>query len=607
MDTWLKMRKRAEKCCRNWYSELVEAPVSDENLVTAENNVFPDMSAHNLLFNMGNSNAMLDSIILCVAPSRFNNYQAQEINTEYAKSVIRENEERNKAMTKAQIELLTYRAKHEEDLRFEFERQKLNSVPLIEDQSNSTIDVNYMELEDDFIKSKNLVKIMDDYEIVIYYWNTTRKHYVSFKTKTNMITALSIYAYEKYGRDIELSNTKLEYAVNRMINSSVPLLGEGCNVKRRTDTQVFFQNGWYSLTDNKFYIEDTREYFHTECLPYSFESFGNAVSLPELKFDIFLNYIFDGDELRIKFLYQIIGAILSDVPVKNIFVFQGVSNGGKSLLSNAIMRLRDCTDVELIGSINEINSAKSKSYEGRIKLLYIDDAPNEKWSDSMVSYLKTRSSGISRVKESSFKILLCTNYPILYRTEEGRDYSMDSRIVLLPFAKDLKAASRLDNGLDFLVRYIQGEEFEQEKSAIAMKAFIYFSEVLANNREFAIRYPLNECVVSSRLGRANIDSDIAGEKVKNCIEIKLNKQPISDKNSNLMNFLKENFELSYDEKECMTAEQILLCIRQSMPDTNGRVNEVGKPIKAIFGEECCLGKRVDGKICYKLKLKSPVV
>ena len=184
---------------------------------------------------------------------------------------------------------------------------------------------------------------------------------------------------------------------------------------------------------------------------------------------------------------------------------------------------------------------------------------------------------------------------------------MDSRIVLLPFAKDLKAASRLDNGLDFLVRYIQGEEFEQEKSAIAMKAFIYFSEVLANNREFAIRYPLNECVVSSRLGRANIDSDIAGEKVKNCIEIKLNKQPISDKNSNLMNFLKENFELSYDEKDCMTAEQILLCIRQSMPDNNGRVNEVGKPIKAVFGEECYLGKRVDGKICYKLKLKSPVV
>ena len=189
-----------------------------------------------------------------------------------------------------------------------------------------------------------------------------------------------------------------------------------------------------------------------------------------LDFDRFLSYIFDGDALKMKLTYQIIGAILSDLPMKNVFVFQGVSNGGKSLLSDIIIRLRDSRDVELVGSINEINASKSKSYEGRTKLLYIDDAPNEKWSDTTVSYLKTRSSGISRVKESSFKILLCTNYPILYRTEDGRDYSMDSRIVLLPFAKDLKAASKADNGVYWLIQYAQGEKFEQEKSIIAMKA-----------------------------------------------------------------------------------------------------------------------------------------
>ena len=612
MEEQDEKRKREEEYWKALSNELVEITKSNRGVAGTFDKVLPNMTAHQVLFSEWNPNPVLNNVISYVAPYGFNGYQAQEINAEYAKSLIRENEERNKALNKAEIELLFYRAKHEEDLRFELERQRLNgTVPFVEESPNSAMKINYIELEERFIKSKNLVRIMRDYEIIVYFWDDKRKHYVSFKTKTSMITALSVYAYDIYGRDIEISNAKLEDVVNRMINSSVPLLGEDCEVKPSNDMQVFFKNGWYNLANRGFCPEDTRAYFHTDCLPYSFEasSFeasGNLVLLPDLNFDVFLNYIFDGDESRIKLLYQIIGAILSNVPLKIVFIFQGVSNGGKSLLSSAIIRLRDMSDVELVGSINEINASKSKSYEGRTKLLYIDDAPNEKWSDATVSYLKTRSSGISRVKESSFKILLCTNYPIFYKTEDGRDYSMDSRIVLLPFAKDLKAASKLDNGLDFLVWYIQGG-FEQEKPAIAMKALLHFKEVLDNNREFTIRYPLNEYVVISKLGKANVDSVTVEDNAKKCIEIKLNKQSISDKNPNLMNFLRENFELSDDERDCMTAEQILSYIRQAMPSTNGRVNEVGKPIKAIFGEGCCLGKRADNKICYSLKLKSPLV
>lgn len=608
MNEWDEMRKREEQYGRALSSELVEISKSDGSLITTEENVLPNMTAHQVLFGMEDLIPRLNDLISSAKSWGVNNYLSWAISTEYAKSLIRENEERSKALNNAKIELLVHRAKHEEDLRFELEKRRLNgAVPLIEENPNSAMKINYIELEERFIKSKNLVRIMCDYDMAVYYYDCKRTHYVSFKTKTSMITALSVYAYDIYGRDIEISNAKLEDAVNRMINSSVPLLGEDCEVKPSNDMQVFFKNGWYNLATSGFCPEDTRAYFHTDCLPYSFEASGNLVLLPDLNFDVFLNYIFDGDESRIKLLYQIIGAILSEIPVKNIFVFQGVSNGGKSLLSNAIIRLRDMSDVEIVGSINDINASKSKSYEGRTKLLYIDDAPNEKWSDATVSYLKTRSSGISRVKESSFKILLCTNYPILYKTEDGRDYSMDGRIVLLPFAKDLKVASKLDNRLDFLVQYIQGEMFEQEKHLIAMKALLHFKEVLDNNREFTIRYPLNEYVVISKLGKANVDSVTVEDNAKKCIEIKLNKQSISDKNPNLMNFLRENFELSNDERDCMTAEQILSYIRQAMPSTNGRVNEVGKPIKAIFGEGCCLGKRTDNKICYRLKLKSPLV
>ena len=142
--------------------------------------------------------------------------------------------------------------------------------------------------------------------------------------------------------------------------------------------EVFFRNGWFELSSNIFYTEDTRHYFHVNSLTYPYTVESNELLEGQLTFDEFLDYIFNGDSTKRDLVYQIIGAILSNVPLKNFFIFQGVSNGGKTLLSNAIIRLLDSDDVEFVGSINEINATKSKSYEGRKKLLYIDDAPNDK-------------------------------------------------------------------------------------------------------------------------------------------------------------------------------------------------------------------------------------
>ena len=217
--------------------------------------------------------------------------------------------------------------------------------------------------------------------------------------------------------------------------------------------------------------------------------------------------------------------------------------------------------------------------------------------------MKTRSSGINQKNQSVFKILLCTNYPILYKTEDGRDYSMDSRIVFLPFEKDLKASSKFDNRLDFILQYLQGGDFEKEKPAIAMRALCYFQKVLRNNREFATNYPLNECVVCSKTVNLTINTNNS-QSPQNQIIVNVNNQTISDKNNTLLDFLRKNFEPSYEENDSLTAEQILELIRQSMPYTSGRSNEVGKAIKAVFGEGVCLSKRTDGKICYKLKQKS---
>ena len=72
----------------------------------------------------------------------------------------------------------------------------------------------------------------------------------------------------------------------------------------------------------------------------------------------------------------------------------------------------------------------------------------------------------------------------------------------------------------------------------------------------------------------------------------------------MTNWLKENFELTDNEKEYLKAETILDFIKEIMPDTEGRVNDVGGLVKAVFGKDCCWSKRKDNKTWYKIKRKS---
>ena len=104
-------------------------------------------------------------------------------------------------------------------------------------------------------------------------------------------------------------------------------------------------------------------------------------------------------------------------------------------MSECIIRLFNEDEVEFKGSINELDENRVSSFERRIKLMSIDDSPSDKWSSATISYLKTRSRGVSSKKAKMFKILLITNYAIGFKTENGRDESIENRIVILPFQK----------------------------------------------------------------------------------------------------------------------------------------------------------------------------
>ncbi|MBD3880116.1 MAG: hypothetical protein SR1Q5_10685, partial [Quinella sp. 1Q5] len=296
------------------------------------------------------------------------------LNEEWARSQTRINEYRQNKKADAEIKLWFREEKHKQDLEFAADAKKRKEE---ESHGQTTmvpeiVAVDYLELEESFIKEKSLVRVMRDGEPKIYRWDEGTNRYVSFITKNEIIAALSMYAYEKYGEQIKLSSNKLDDVVNRMLYASVPLLNESEIIKFSIDTQVFFKDGYLDIKIdsngyNYFYPVDTKDYFHVFCLPYIFEQ---GLFCP-LAFDELLNYMFDNDKTKTTLVYEIIGAFLSNVTLKNVFVFQGISNGGKSTLAEIIMRLFNEDEVKQIGSINEIDEIKSKKYEGKIKLLCI--------------------------------------------------------------------------------------------------------------------------------------------------------------------------------------------------------------------------------------------
>ena len=443
---------------------------------------------------------------------------------------------------------------------------------------------------------------MHDGEPKIYSWDDEKKRYAYFPTKISLTTALLNYAYEKYGKQIKPASNELDYVVNRMMASSVPLLKNAEFVQSSKPTQIFFQNGYFDLITRHFTIDDPKKHFHIFCLPYDWPS----DDLSTLNFDELLDYIFDSDQTKKTLVYEIIGAFLSNLIVKHIFVFQGVSNGGKSTLAEIIMKLFNEDEIKYIGSINEINETKSKPYEGRIKLLYIDDAPNEKWNPQTVSYLKTRSRGIqsgANTRMPMFKILLCTNYPITFKTENGRDESMESRIVVVPFEKDLKAIQKKNARIPEIITNFLNGQFDNERSHIVKKALTHFVNICGSLEGFSYKYQLNECVINSGTYSSNVSNDaVAKPESKAITNMGKEKQTISDKNPRLIEFIRNTFEPTDNEEEFIKADDVLTIIKKFIPDTNGRVNDVGIPIKAVFGEDC--SKRKNNKTWYKIKLKT---
>ena len=102
------------------------------------------------------------------------------------------------------------------------------------------------------------------------------------------------------------------------------------NVIRVSDTQLVFFDGIYDLNRGEFKIFNGTKIFNEVSFLMNWSQTGEETPV----FDALLANIFDGDESKINLIYEFIGAMLSAVvTLKKIFIFQGVSQAGKSRLA----------------------------------------------------------------------------------------------------------------------------------------------------------------------------------------------------------------------------------------------------------------------------------
>ena len=100
---------------------------------------------------------------------------------------------------------------------------------------------------------------------------------------------------------------------------------------------VPFRNGLITLEAGCF-IQLTPSYFVTFILNCEFSVGAINASCPN--FDKYLSDVSGGDYLLIKRIWEVIGSCLTqDTNIKSIFLFQGITNSGKSVLANLLKAL----------------------------------------------------------------------------------------------------------------------------------------------------------------------------------------------------------------------------------------------------------------------------
>ena len=503
----------------------------------------------------------------------------------------------NRKLAFSDIEIGTRMALHDEDLRYEHEKKRRNqrsdsteptkytnsSTDATTSQTSTFID--WKKLVEEFIKKYAIVAVKKrgkrDRVIMILNEDENRHVEVSLKDLEDYCISFIEDTYP----DIEIATKNVSRAMLRL-KHCIPKL-EKSSLRQLEAHQVMFMNGFFDVKKCEFHsiAESERNQYYTT---FSFDMEYQQTSHKPKVFDRLLMDALDGDKEAVRLAYEQIGAIFTPIPtLKKIFLFQGVSNAGKTRIGNIIARCMPEEDTLVLNNLSELTKEKLDSYP--LRLVLIKELDKNKLHAKKIATLKALSDGSTHTAFT--KVLMSTNYPI-YTDEGGSiELALRNRLSTLPFPKPMM-------NRDPDVSCFEDVHFENEKQGIIITALIYFSEVLNNNNKFYKDFEPNICVNAE-----NEDQFGDKEDVQPVVKAS-NRQGTSTEE-----IIEQLFEIRDTVNEEMTAEHIMNAVNNFSPKNETRISrkeEVGKNIRAVFGEEL-KSQRIKGVMCYNLNWKGNVV
>lgn len=217
---------------------------------------------------------------------------------------------------------------------------------------------------------------------------------------------------------------------------------------------------------------------------------GQRCTVPTPVFDRFIADIAQSEAAMMEYLLEIIGYCLSpDTKAKCIFLFQGVSNSGKSVLAEFIASFFAEEKVAAM-KLHEIGDRFSASELQGVLICTTPDMPSKPLNESTVGMLKALSGGDRIQSDRKYKshtkfyfrgtLILCTNHFLL--TKEP-DPAFAERIQVVPFIKSFPKGKGRD------VHML--EKLMAERDAVASKALDAYYRLREREYIFPCSFPLN--------------------------------------------------------------------------------------------------------------------
>ncbi len=223
-------------------------------------------------------------------------------------------------------------------------------------------------------------------------------------------------------------------------------------------------------------------------------------------FDRFLYMVTGGDRDLMERIMQVIGYILSpDMSGKVFFLFQGVPNSGKSVLSSFIQQLFDENVVLSLDAHNFAEKFSTSELEGKM-LCISPDMPAAPLKSETVSKIKQLTGNDLITSNRKFlnhikfrckaKLVLVTNHPLLTKIE---DEAFNCRIVTVPFAYSIPKENQCPTLLNDLLA---------ERDAIITKAIYAYFRLRENHYKFAGYYEPNKVTMGHSDSDAKDDINV---------------------------------------------------------------------------------------------------